>query len=107
MNIFHRWSEILRSSFWNRRVVPDLKECLHSFMLVTKGTPPHKNCSFLKGVARIQTRVKMKSSPYCFPVAVQLGHCVQLNVHVVQLQCTTETVFFINVHIIDSVSLCV
>lgn len=45
-------------------------------LLVTKGPPAAHKLLLLKGVARIQASVKMKSPPHCFPAAVQLGHNV-------------------------------
>lgn len=75
-----------------------LKWVFAQFQAGHKRPPAAHKLLLLKGVARIQTSVKMKSSLYCFPAAVQLRRYVQLIVHVVQL-------YSVSVHL--SLFLCV
>lgn len=74
-------SVMSRPPFWCSR----LKCVFVQFHWDDKRPPAAHKLLLLKGVARIRTSVKTKSSLYCFPATVELGCCVQLLVHVLKL----------------------
>lgn len=71
-----------RPPFWCSR----LKCVFVQFHWDDKRPPAAHKLLLLKGVARIRTSAKTKSSLCCFPAAVELGGYVQLLVHAVKLR---------------------
>lgn len=81
-------SVMSRPPFWCSR----LKCVFVQFHWDDKRPPAAHKLLLLKGVARIRTSEKTKSSLYCFLAAAELGCYVQLLVHVVKLRS-------LNVHV--------